>query len=139
MRVQLSIKPQEEIECVVVCRGDTAIWQNNAVILKRLARIKEFTVTNKEQSLKEAASGVVDQHTKFFIPLAVLIDVAKEKKRIETKLAQQVQICDGIKMRLANEAFTAKAPAEVIEKERARIVALNVEVEELKKVLESLS
>ncbi len=139
VRVQLNIKPQEEIECVLVCRTDTALWQNNIEILRRLAKIKNLTVTNKEQSMKETASGVVDQFTKFFIPLGQLIDVAKEKSRIKTKIGQQSSVFQSIKTRLANEGFVAKAPVEVIEKEQARLIALKAEIDELNKVLESLS
>ena len=108
-------------------------------MLKRFGKTKKLTVTTEDQSLKEAASGVVNQFTKFFIPLAGLIDVPKERKRIEAKIAQQSNLVEGIEIRLANEAFVAKAPAEVIEKDREKLIAYKAEIKELKNILESLS
>ena len=68
-----------------------------------------------------------------------LIDVAKEKTRIKTKITQQSNALQRIKTRLNNEGFAAKAPEEVIEKEKARVIVLKIEIEELKKFLEGLS
>ncbi len=54
------------------------------------------------------------------IPLDGIVDVAKERGKLETELAQLDKQLTGLRGRLANPGFTGKAPAAVIEAERAK-------------------
>ena len=66
-----------------------------------------------------AASGVT-----VYLPLAGLVDLAAERKRIQGEIDnvdKQVQRIDGL---LGNPGFTDKAPANVVERERAKLVEL---------------
>ena len=62
-------------------------------------------------------------------------EVARLKKNLE-KLEGALQ---GVSKKLANEGFTSKAPAEVVERERLRVKQLAGEVATLKERLEKLS
>jgi valyl-tRNA synthetase len=56
-----------------------------------------------------------------FLPLANLIDLEAERKRIQSEIDnvdKQVQRIEGM---LGNPGFTSKAPAQVIERERTRL------------------
>ena len=50
-----------------------------------------------------------------FIPLAGLIDVAKEKERLNKELVNLKGFVERTNAQLANEGFTSKAPKAVIE------------------------
>ncbi len=54
------------------------------------------------------------------VPLAGVIDVAAETARIDKELARVDADLDGIEKKLSNPNFVARAPAEVVEKDRAR-------------------
>ncbi len=54
------------------------------------------------------------------VPLAGVIDVAAETARIDKELARIDADLDGIEKKLSNPNFVARAPAEVVEKDRAR-------------------
>jgi valyl-tRNA synthetase len=54
------------------------------------------------------------------VPLAGVIDVAAETARIDKELAKVDADLDGIEKKLSNPNFVARAPAEVVEKDRAR-------------------
>ncbi len=54
------------------------------------------------------------------VPLAGVIDVAAETARIDKELAKVAADLEGIEKKLSNPNFVARAPAEVVEKDRAR-------------------
>jgi valyl-tRNA synthetase len=54
------------------------------------------------------------------VPLAGVIDVAAETARIDKELARVDADLAGIEKKLSNPNFVARAPAEVVEKDRAR-------------------
>ena len=54
------------------------------------------------------------------VPLAGLIDVAAEQARINKEVERIRGEIERIDKKLSNESFVAKAPSEVVEKERAR-------------------
>ena len=54
------------------------------------------------------------------IPLAGIVDVAKERGKLEAEFAQLDRQLAGLRGRLANPGFTSKAPAAVVDAERAK-------------------
>jgi valyl-tRNA synthetase len=72
------------------------------------------------------------------IPMASMVDLGLEKKKIEKDLEQTGAEAARLEARLKDEAFLAKAPAAVIEKERQRLYTLKDKLEKLKKQNASL-
>lgn len=58
---------------------------------------------------------------KLLIPMAGLIDKDAELARLDKEIAKREQEVQRIEAKLANSAFVDKAPAEVVEKERAKV------------------
>jgi valyl-tRNA synthetase len=48
------------------------------------------------------------------------------------------QLLDGAKKKLANESFVGKAPADVVEKERSKLVGFQQTLDKLRDNIESL-
>ncbi|HTR94003.1 MAG TPA: valine--tRNA ligase, partial [Trebonia sp.] len=70
--------------------------------------------------------------------LAGTVDVAAERKRLERDLAAARKEAQSMTAKLGNEAFTAKAPADVIDKSRARLEAAQADIARLESRLASL-
>ncbi len=66
------------------------------------------------------------------VPLAGVVDMAAETARIDKEMAKVEQELAGVTRRLGNEGFVAKAPPEVVEKDRARVQELQVRLEKLR-------
>jgi valyl-tRNA synthetase len=58
------------------------------------------------------------------VPLAGAVDMAAENARIDKELARVDLDLGGLERKLQNPSFVAKAPAEVVEKDRTRIAEL---------------
>ena len=57
----------------------------------------------------------------FGIELSEIVDMEKEKARLEAELAKNAQEIDRIEKKLSNAGFVAKAPAAVVDGERAKL------------------
>jgi valyl-tRNA synthetase len=73
------------------------------------------------------------------LDLAGTVDVAAERKRLERDLATARKEAQSMTSKLGNEAFTAKAPADVIEKTRARLAAAQADIARLESRLVALA
>ena len=73
------------------------------------------------------------------MPLAGIIDIAAEKARLEKEIAKQEGEIRKISGKLSNEGFLAKAPAEVIEENRARLAEEEAKQQKLAQALARLA
>jgi valyl-tRNA synthetase len=73
------------------------------------------------------------------LDLAGTVDVEAERKRLERDLAAARKEAQSMTAKLANEAFTSKAPADVIEKSRQRLSAAEADIARLESRLEMLA
>ncbi len=94
--------------------GRTA-WNHNQALIKRLARIERLTPSAKmpKGAVTIAVAGGV-----FALPLADIIDITKEKARLEKTLGKLTQDLGALRARLDNPKFVASAPAEVVAETR---------------------
>ena len=56
-----------------------------------------------------------------FVPLAGVVDLAEERERLKKEIEKAEKEIAGIEGRLNNPNFVARAPAEVVAKDRARV------------------
>ena len=68
---------------------------------------------------------------KLMVPLAGLIDVAAERARLDKEIARRRQELARIEGKLGNAGFVAKAPAEVVAKERERAAEIQNAIDTL--------
>ena len=59
-----------------------------------------------------------------YLPMAGLVDLAAERKRTQEEIDNVDRLGQRIEGMLANPGFVGKAPAEVVERERARLAEL---------------
>jgi len=139
IKVQWNIKQQQGIDCAFSSarKKDTSFLQENADILKNLARINTFSIESKLQDIRESATGLVGP-IKFCVPLGDLIDVPQEKKRILAQIEKQKRDKQGLSQRLKSKNFLQKAPPEVVEKERARLTGIEAQIKDLEQVIKNL-
>jgi valyl-tRNA synthetase len=117
------VPPGAELDVIVEHASQATrrrIAQQNAA-LSMMARLKSIEVVADRLPVmpKGAIQVVVDEAT-VVIPLAGVIDIEAERKR----LAKEIQKLDAelgkIDKKLGNADFLAKAPAEVVEDQRER-------------------
>ncbi len=139
IRTQWNMNPKETMDAFVVPvdRKEQDLITVYAADVRRMARLEGLTIDTKAKTLKDCATALVGQ-MKVFVPLAGIVDVAKEKKRMADDIAQKTKAIAALEGRLNNETFVSKAPQDVIAKERERLETLTKETAQLNQVLESV-
>jgi valyl-tRNA synthetase len=99
--------------------------ERNRPMVARLARIERFEAA--ETAPKGAVTLTVGGAT-FCLPLAEVIDIAAERARLAKALEKLAKEAAGLRAKLSNEAFVARAPEEVVDEQRARLEAAEEEI-----------
>ena len=68
-----------------------------------------------------------------------IIDLGAERARLEKEIAKFEKLVAGLQGKLANEKFVANAPADVVEKERQRLVEYGDNLESLRNNLQRIA
>jgi len=137
-RAQVNVPAGAQVPMVVtqIDAAGQAYWDRNEALIKRFARIDSLTAMDEapKGSIAIAAPGA-----SFGLPLAEIIDVAKEKARLEKTLGKLAKELGGLRGRLNNPKFADSAPAEVIAETRANLAAREEEKAKIKEAFERLA
>ncbi|WP_417760311.1 valine--tRNA ligase [Shewanella sp.] len=122
IRAELNIAPSKPLNVLLkyVSEKDAARLNANRTFLMALAKLESITVLADGEVAPMSTTQLVGE-MELLIPMAGLIDVAAEMARIDKQLEKLAQEAGRIEKKLSNEGFVAKAPADVIEKERAKL------------------
>ena len=121
-RAEYDVGPSRAIAAMIVAGANRDLLMSQASVLTRLARIDpeklrvEATLRDRpSKSLVFVISGY-----EVFLPLSELVDLERERARLTSELENLAREMARAEKLLANAGFLAKAPADVVEKERAR-------------------
>ena len=85
-----------------------------------MASVGTLEVTGEMTEKPHQAISALTALASIYVPLEGLIDLEKEKARVEKELKKAEADLKQAEGKLNNANFTAKAPAEVIEKEKQK-------------------
>jgi len=113
-----------------------AAWDNNHVLIQRLARIDSLTQTD---AFPKGCVTIPVEGGTFGLPLADIIDVNAEIARLEKSIGKLGKELGGLRGRLNNPKFAASAPAEVVAEARANLALREDEEAQLQAALARLA
>ncbi len=117
-RAEMNVPPSKKAKLYVVTKyADT--FAAASKILEKLASASEVILTEKYES--DDAVMIATDAGSLYIPLSEVIDFEKEKARLTAEMKKNDGEIERIEKKLANEGFVSKAPAAVIEGERAKL------------------
>ena len=86
----------------------------------QLARLASLHVSDLGGKPPQAAAEIrIDME--IYVPLAGIVDLAEERERLKKEIEKAEKEIVGLESRLGNPSFVARAPAEVVAKDRARV------------------
>ena len=132
LRGEMGISPAERVP--LFAAGDTVKLVEYANYLKALAKLDGVTILNE---LPEADAPVMLVGD-FKLMLKVTIDVAAETARIMKEIARIDAEINKANSKLSNESFVARAPAQVIVQEKARLAEFSASLQKLNAQLAKL-
>ncbi|MEG8946719.1 valine--tRNA ligase [Rosettibacter firmus] len=135
IRGEMNIPPSKQIN--VYLKTDK-ITEEQSNYIKSLVKIDQLIVSPDIQKPKASASAVV-KGCDIFVPLEGLIDLNIERQRIQKEIARLTSSLEAVKKKLSNENFVAKAPADVIEREKNKMNDWQNALEKLQSILSDLN
>lgn len=127
IRAEMNIAPGKPLD--VMLRGASADAARrvaeNENFIRSMARLASIRVLAEGEEAPVSVTKLV-AGAEVLIPMAGLVDKDVELARLDKELEKVVKEIDTIESKLANEGFVSRAPAAVVEKERARL-AENIE------------
>ncbi|MBQ1571083.1 MAG: class I tRNA ligase family protein, partial [Clostridiales bacterium] len=123
VRKNMDVAPSRKAHIIVVTSSDkiSKMFTDGEGFLERLASVSSLETRQSKEGIPSTAVTAVFGGGEIYIPLEDLIDIAKELERLDkekTRLDGEIKRLNG---KLSNESFVSKAPAAVVEQERAKL------------------
>ncbi|MCF6178854.1 MAG: class I tRNA ligase family protein, partial [Geopsychrobacter sp.] len=136
IRGELDVAPGRKITVSLDCQSSesaAAVTEGEGYI-RSLARVETLNAGVGIERPGQVATQVAGD-VEVLIPLAGVIDLAEEETRLGKEIAKVQKDVDFFTRKLSNEKFVANAPAQVLEKDRAKLVAAEEKIEVLRQGL----
>jgi valyl-tRNA synthetase len=114
----------------------TEFVREERALFSRMARCE---IADGAPPVGAAAHAVLPRGLELVLPLAGVVDLEKESAKLANELGGLEKQLDALRGRLANEKFTAKAPPEIVEAERAKEREWSTRSEQLRAKLKELA
>ncbi|MBQ7390460.1 MAG: valine--tRNA ligase [Clostridia bacterium] len=134
-RQEMNVPPSKKAKLYVVTKYEST-FSSAAKIIEKLASASEVILTDSYDS--DDAVMIATDSGSLYIPLSEVIDFEKEKARLNAEMKKNDSEIERLEKKLSNEGFVAKAPAQVIEGERAKLKKYLETRESLKAALAKL-
>ena len=131
MNVAPSIKAKVYIET-----SFAEVFKSGSMFFERLASASEVEVSDTAYAAD--ALTVVTDSARIFIPLDEIVDKDKETERLNKEMKAVKKDIDFLSGKLSNQGFLAKAPKQLIEKEKAKLETAMQKMAKIKESIEKL-
>ena len=123
VRTNMNVAPSRKATTYVVTENERVrkTFEHSKVFFATLAYASDVIIQNDKAGIADDAVTVAIPDAVIYIPFADLVDIAKEKERLEKekqKWEAEIKRSTGM---LNNERFTSKAPAEKVQEEREKL------------------
>ncbi|MGD8564364.1 MAG: valine--tRNA ligase, partial [Desulfarculaceae bacterium] len=137
IRGEMGLSPGQPVDVVLAPdnAGAEALLKEHSDRISSLAKAGSVRFASPGQSQEKAASAALPGVT-VFVPLAGLVDFAAEEARLSKSIQKLEKEMGQSQKKLANQGFLAKAPPEVVEKEKAKVAEAQSKLERMRHNLE---
>ena len=135
-RSRYQVAPKVRLECRIAAEGAVAgVLEAAAALLCNMAGLSSLTVASGATRTADSATVVVGGARAY---LPGVVDLDKERARLRQQADKLRGQIEGLARKLSNEGFLAKAPADVVAKERASLEAMQSQLATLEESLREL-
>ena len=122
LRAEMKVPLGQKAKVILAAdEREKEIISENAGYLDKMAAIDEVEFIAMNDEAPKGAAAAILGDIRIYLPLAGLIDMDKEKARLEKEMAKTEKEIARLSGKLSNEGFLAKAPAEVVEGEKVKL------------------
>jgi valyl-tRNA synthetase len=122
IRGEMDVPPGKQVTALLDCKSEEAckVLEEGAAAIRALGKVGEMIIGQSLERPEQSATQVAGE-VEISLPLAGLVDIAEEEKRLQKEIAKVQKDVDLFTKKLSNEKFVANAPAQVLEKDRGKL------------------
>ena len=121
VRAEMNVPPSKKAKIIIVPTDDKRpAMEDGKEYFKSLASASEVEIKDSKDGIPEDAVSVVIDGVELFIPLDELVDFEKEKERLNKERDKALAEIKRVEGKLNNPGFVNKAPAKLVEEEKAK-------------------
>ena len=122
LRSEMNVPPSRKAKVFVVTEDEkvASTFENGKVFFAVLGYASEVVIQKDQTGIDSDAVSVVIPNATVYIPFAELVDIEKEIERLNKEKAKLESEVERVNKKLSNEGFVAKAPAHLLEEEKAK-------------------
>ncbi|HHE3652820.1 TPA: valine--tRNA ligase [Pasteurella multocida] len=122
IRAESNIPPSKGLDLLLrnLSEADQNALENNRTLIQAMAKLDAIRVLEATEDAPLSVAKLVN-NAELLVPMAGFINKEAELARLNKEIEKYQGEIQRIENKLANEAFVAKAPPAVIEKERAKM------------------
>ncbi|MBQ6811197.1 MAG: class I tRNA ligase family protein, partial [Firmicutes bacterium] len=122
LRAEMKVPLGQKAKLILACdEREKAIISENAGYLDKMAAVDEVEFIALTDDAPKGCAAAILGDIRIYLPLAGLIDMDKEKARLAKEMEKTEKEIARLSGKLNNQGFLAKAPAEVVEGEKAKL------------------
>ena len=118
-RAEMNVPPSKR-PTLIITSDRPEVFEAGRTYLSKLAYAGEVEISAEAPADTEGMVSVVTGSAKMFMPMAELVDIEKERARLEKELDKARAQLEAQNKKLANESFVSRAPEAVVNAERER-------------------
>jgi valyl-tRNA synthetase len=137
IQAEMNLSPKAELNIIIKPKNDELAAQITSAgwIYEKLLPVNTLQLDLKADKPKASAAAVIDG-SEIYIPLEGLIDLDKERERIQKEINRLEGFRRGVVGKLSNDQFVENAPDEVVAKERQKKEDADSNLQKLKAQLQ---
>ena len=142
LRAEARVSPQQFIPRVVLSVHNDdklALLKNCEAQILLLAKVQKLELAGADAAKPERSLATVLDDVQVYLPVGELLDVDKEVQRMKTDLEKLAKDIEKSRKKLDNKQFVERAPAEVIDKEKATLADNEAKLARVSENLKSLT
>ncbi|MBA3825113.1 MAG: valine--tRNA ligase [Ktedonobacterales bacterium] len=122
-RQSFDVEKGRKIHVIMVGGTRAKLLREQSTIIERLATTNPPEVLAKLAKKPEGAITLLVEDIEIYLPLEGLVDLTKERKRLDDAIIKATEDAERTRAKLANEQFVSRAKADIVQTERDRLAA----------------
>ena len=140
IRAEFKVASRQPLEALVEAGPSRAVIAAEADTIKSLAQVEPLRVLDDgapRPPFHQTVTVVVRKAT-VYLPMGDVVDLMAERQRLEVEVASSRESIEHLDGRLSDPQFLAKAPQEVVERERQRLASATERQDRIRELLDQL-
>ena len=135
-RAEMNVPPSKRPH-LIIATAKADVFEKSRVYMANLAYAGEIAIGAEAPADTNGMVTVVTEDAQIFMPMAELVDLEKERARMQKELEKARKDVENQQKKLANENFVSRAPEQVVAVEREKLAKAQALVANLEESLKN--